>query len=149
MKPTTTWIVIADGARARVLANHGIGKGVEQVKGADFRAESPVSAARGSDRPGRSFDSVGGGRHAMEASSDQVRLEKRAFLRRIADFLGDHAEKKSYDRLIVLAPAQALGDLRSELPEKVRALVMAEESRDLTPIPNEDIPKHLEGMLAV
>lgn len=29
MKPTTTWILIADGARGRLFANRGPGKGLE------------------------------------------------------------------------------------------------------------------------
>ena len=33
MKPTTTWILIADGAHARLFANHGPGKGIEAVQG--------------------------------------------------------------------------------------------------------------------
>ena len=31
MKPTRTWILIADGARARILENLGPGKGVHEV----------------------------------------------------------------------------------------------------------------------
>ena len=42
MKPTTTWILIADGARARLFANHGPGKGVEAVEGADVRCRPPA-----------------------------------------------------------------------------------------------------------
>ncbi len=149
MKPVTTWIVVADGARARILANSGVGKGVTQVDGADFRVPHPPSSELLSDRPGRSFDSVGGGRHAMAPSSDPHRHSKRMFLKTLADFLRTHAEAKSYDRLVVLAPPQALGDLRRQLPDSVRALVMAEEPRDLTPLPNEEILKHLDGILAV
>ena len=32
MKPTTTWILIADGAHARLFANHGPGKGIEALE---------------------------------------------------------------------------------------------------------------------
>ncbi len=33
MKPTTTWILIADGAHARIFSNSGPGKGIAAVKG--------------------------------------------------------------------------------------------------------------------
>lgn len=147
MKPVRTWIVIADGARARILANCGVGKGVQQVKGADFRAEDAGTGAP--DRPGRTFDSVGGGRHSMEPSSDPFKLAKKKFLRGLAEYLRKSAESARYDRLVILAPPRALGDLRQALPDCVRALVAAEQARDLTPLPNEDIPKHLGGLLAV
>ena len=149
MKPVRTWIVIADGARARVLVNKGVGKGVAPVEGAVFEVEHPPSGELTTDRPGRSFDSVGGGRHAMEPSSDPRRRAKKAFLRELAAFLHKQAEAKAYDRLVILAPPQALGDLRGEISDQVQALVIAEEARDLAPVPNDEIPKHLEGVLAI
>lgn len=147
MKPVRTWIVIADGARARILAHNGIGKALQQVEGADFKMDDAAGSA--SDRPGRTFDSVGAGRHAKAPSTDPRRDAKRQFLRKVAEHLRTNAVRSSYDRLVLLAPPQALGDLRDVLSDTVRALVIAEQARDLTPLPNEDIPKHLEGLLAV
>lgn len=149
MKPTTTWILIADGARARIVVNKGPGKGVVQLEGADFRTEHPPSGDMMTDRPGRSFASVGDTRHAMEQASDPHRAAKQAFAEEVADYLHRQVMKKRFDRLIVLAPPQALGDLRAALSEPVRALVTAELAKDLTPVPNEDLPKHLGDVLAV
>lgn len=148
IKPARTWIVIADGARARVLSNEGIGKGVHQVEGADFRMEDDRGSP-GSERPGRTFDSVGDGRHAMEPPADQRRKAKKQFLGELADYLKSKAQSSAYDRLVILAPPRALGDLRQQLPDAVRRLVVAEQARDLTPVPNEDIAKHLHDVLAV
>ena len=41
MKPTRTWIVIADGSRAHILLYEGSGKGLSIVPGSDFRHASP------------------------------------------------------------------------------------------------------------
>lgn len=149
MKPVKTWILVADGARARIVVNEGPGKGVTQLDGADFRAEHPPSGEIMADRPGRSFESSGSGRHAMQPTSDPHRMAKQAFVKEIAGFLQHQAQKKNFDRLIILAPPQALGDLRSALPDAVRALVTAEQPKDLTPVPNEDLAKHLTDLLAV
>jgi len=149
MKPVKTWILVADGARARIVVNEGPGKGVKQLEGADFRAEHPSSGDVMADRPGRSFESSGSGRHAMEPTSDAHRLAKQAFVKEIAGFLQRQAQKKSFDRLIILAPPQALGDLRAALSDAVRTLVTAELAKDLTPVPNEDLAKHLSDVLAV
>jgi hypothetical protein len=44
MKPTTTWILIADGAHARLFANHGPGKGIEALEAinGDHRPDSEL-----------------------------------------------------------------------------------------------------------
>ena len=40
MKKTVTWVLIADGAQARVLENTGPGKGLRQVEGLDFSIDA-------------------------------------------------------------------------------------------------------------
>jgi len=49
----TTWILVADGARARILQTEGWGKGLIQLRHAEHE-ESPLRASeQGTDRPGR------------------------------------------------------------------------------------------------
>jgi protein required for attachment to host cells len=120
MTPTRTWILVAGGARARVAANEGPGKGIEQLKGADYRAKHLSSGETMADRPGRTFDSAGIGRHAMESASDPHRAAQQTSAMVVADFLNDQVQKKNFDQQIILAPPQALGDLRSVLSEPVR-----------------------------
>lgn len=148
MKPNITWILVADGARARILVNQGPGKGIEQLAGADFRADHSPSGALMSDRPGRTFDSAGDGRHAMGAKTDPHTAAKRDFAGQIADFLEHNAQQKKFGRLIILAAAKTLGDLRAALPDPVRALVTAEVAKDLTHVPNEELLGHLGDVLA-
>lgn len=149
MRPKTTWILIADGARARIVVNEGPGKGIRQVEGADFRADHPPSSEMATDRPGRSFDSAGSGRHAMAPPSDPHRTAKQDFVTRLAGFLSDQLSEANFDRLIVVAPPQSLGDLRGALSGPVHSLISAELAKDLTHIPTEDLPEHLEEVLAV
>ena len=52
MKPTRTWIVIADGSRAHILLNEGSGKGLSIVPGSDFRHASPPKREIYTERPG-------------------------------------------------------------------------------------------------
>lgn len=149
MKPKTTWILIADGARARIVVNEGPGKGVRQVEGADFRTDHPPSGEMTTDRPGRSFDSAGSGRHAMEPPSDPHRTAKQDFVTRLAGYLDDQLSEAKFARLIVVAPPQTLGDLRGALSRQVHSLISAELAKDLTHIPTKDLPVHLEEVLAV
>jgi protein required for attachment to host cells len=149
MKPTTTWILIADGARARLFANHGPGKGVEAVEGAEFDADHRPDHEIVSDKRGRTHESVGVTRHAIEPHHDPHRELKRAFSERLAQMLDQKLAQKAYDRVILVAPPVTLGDLREALSAPVKAAVYAELGKDLTKTPTHELPEHLAEVLAV
>lgn len=147
MKPTTTWIVIADGARARVMQNDGPGKGVHAVQSMMFEGDHSSSSEIMADKPGRAFDSVGNARHAMEASADAHDGLKTQFVKQVASALEDRLD--AYNRLILVAPPQALGLLRKALPAAVSGKVTGELGKDLTQLPNDELPSHLSNLLAL
>jgi protein required for attachment to host cells len=150
MEKTVSWIVVADGGHAKIFANEGPGKGLQPVSGEDFDANL-AHAARDivTDRPGRTFDSVGAGRHAKEPPSDPRRLEKEAFLGRVADHLGVCAEEGRFHRLVLVAEPRALGALRGQLSASLGKKVHAELAKDLTKATTEEIAAHVGEVLAV
>jgi protein required for attachment to host cells len=149
MKQIRTWVLIADAARARVFETRGKGTGLTVVPDMSLDAELAPSHELGTDRPGRSFDSVGSGRHAMESPSDLHREQKRQFARRIADALNERLAAKAFDRLVLAAPPVTMGDLRAVLPDKVKVAVTAEVVADLTNTPASELPAHLAAHVAL
>ena len=149
MKRITTWILIADGARARIVLNDGPGRGIKPGQNKEFEGVNAPSREIVSDKPGRAFDSAGQGRHSMEPRTDPHVHEQRAFHHRIAAYLDSAAKRGDFDRLIVVAPPKALGNLRSELTEPTRAKVVGELNKDLTHVPIHDLAAHLSSVLAV
>lgn len=149
MKPIRTWVLIADAARARVFETRGKGSGLTPVQDMALDAELAPSHEIGTDRPGRAFDSVGTGRHAMESPSDPHREQKRQFARRIADAVEGRRAAKSFDRLVVVAPAVTMGDLRAALTDKVKAAIAAEVVADLTNTPVSALPAHLSAYVTL
>jgi protein required for attachment to host cells len=150
MKPTVTWILVADGAHARLLANRGPGKGVEQLEAinGDHRPDSELVR----DGLGRSFESsssAGDMRHAIEPRVDPHRELKRDFAKHLAKMLAQGLASKSYDRLVLVAPPSALGDLRAALPEPVKHAVYAELDKDLVKTPTAELPQHLGAVMPV
>jgi len=143
MKPTRTWILIADAGRARVFETKGRGTGLTIVQSMELDAELAPNRALGTDRPGRSFESVGSARHAMESPSDAHREEKRRFARRLAGVLHERHAADSFDRLVIVAPPVTMGDLRAVLSDQVRAAVKGEVVADLTKVPVSELPAHL------
>jgi len=148
MKPTTTWILIADGAHARIFANRGPGKGIELIDG-KFDADHRPTHEIVDDRLGRTHESVGATRHAIAAEHDPHRELKHTFAISLARMLDERRSEHAYDRLVLVAPPKTLGDLRAALPASVRALVRAELDKDLTKTPATELPDHLSAVLAV
>jgi len=147
MKPTVTWILIADGAHARLFANRGPGKGVEQLEviNGDHRPDSELVR----DSLGRSFESVGDTRHAITPKTDPHRELKRDFAKHLGKVLEQGLAEKAYDRLVLVAPPAALGDLRASLSEPVKHAIYAELDKDLVKTPTDNLAEHLGAVMPI
>ncbi|KAB2846683.1 MAG: host attachment protein [Hyphomicrobiaceae bacterium] len=143
MKPATTWILVADAARARVLATTGPETPLVQVP--DFNLEAPHQKTSDimSDKPGRTFQSVGSKRSAYEPHEDPHRALKKSFAHQLADLLEEKAKAGAFDRVVLVSPPAFLGDLRAVMSEAVRGRVHGEVAKDLTKTPNNEIRSHL------
>lgn len=149
MKPVRTWVLIADGSRARVLENDGPNRGLRAVDGLVFQSELPPTRELVSDRPGRDQESVGVMRHAYESRTNPHRELKRKFAGMLAGVLAEKRLERAYDRLVIVAPPATMGDLRALLPAGVKERVIGEIVEDLTRVPNDKIGPYLEGVLVV
>jgi protein required for attachment to host cells len=147
--PPVTWVVVADGAHARIYASNGIGKGLTPVPGGTLDSPNLKGREIASDRPGRAFDSAGQGRHAMESEEDPQRHESVEFVREVAKLLEDRAKAHAYDRLVLVAAPRTLGDLRAALDKNAKALVAAEIDKDLVAFQADDIAKRISDAIVL
>ncbi len=148
MKATKTWILVADGAQAKVFEHAGPGSGLTPVKDFQFSQEHLKAQDINTDRPGRRFDGGVNHRSGMEAS-DPVQMRETRFVQSIATRLDVMQADRRFDRLIIAAAPTALGDLRPALSDKVKSTITAELPKDLTNVPQPQLSKHFEGVLAV
>ena len=149
MKPTRSWIVIADGAQVRILENEGPGKGLTPLPAEEMHQTLHRSRDINADRPGRTHDRMGPGRHSMEPTSDPHREEKRHFAEALAGHLNAEALKQRYDRLVLVAPPKTLGDLRQALSKEAAAKVDGELAKNLIKIPDSELAGHLGPVIAL
>ena len=143
MKHERTWILIADGRQAKVLESHGPNSELVPVDDMVFAVELPADRDVQRDRQGRSFESSGPTRHAMEPRSSPRRELKREFAGTVADKLDHSLKDGRFDRIVLVAPPTALGDLRDALSVSLRAKVVAELAKDLVKVPHQNLPDHL------
>ena len=142
----TTWVLVADGARARILANDGPNTGLVPVLGTARVHPAAKTSEIGSDKPGRSFSSVGDNRAAVE-TTDWHEFEEQKFAKQIAGLLDVAAREGDFDHLVLVAPPKALGELRASLADQTRAKVSGELAKDLTKHPLADLPSHLDSVM--
>ena len=142
-----TWVVVANGARAFILQENRKGNGLHQALPFDLVGRNQPTRDCVSDRPGVTYDRTGSAARAMAPRCDAHRYEKLQFIRALADALVKGAEDQAYRRLILVAPPQTLGDLRTVLPGRVKALVRAEVPKDLTHIPTRAVYNKLADVL--
>ena len=147
MKPVKTWVLVADGARARFFVNEGPGRGLEPAVDAEFFAPPPPTRDIASDRPGRKGAASAGTAHGATPRIDWHRFEKHRFAAEMAEVVNRAAMKKAFSRLVLVAPPEPLGALRTRLNPAVRRLVTAEIGKDLTGVAAHELPERLEKFL--
>lgn len=145
MKQVKTWVLIADGGRARVLESETRTANLESLPEMQLQASDVVEGPVESDRPGRVQESVGPTRHAIEPRTPHKRQREMDFARHIARRLEETIER--YDKLLIVAAPKTLGDLREYLAPAVEQKVTATVSKDLTNTPDREIPELLVDVL--
>lgn len=143
MAAPNIWILVADGAMARFFAAAGRTAPLEPALPFEMRLPNPSTREQGTDKPGRVFESQGGTRHSVEPRVDLHREAKRTFAGEIADLLKEKTRENAFDELLLIAPPQMMGDLRSALDAPTKARVKGEVVKDLTKLSTTELHDYL------
>jgi protein required for attachment to host cells len=138
-----TWFLVADGASAQVYRVTYQPLHLEPVENGRFHDHKAMNRDLESDRPGVSFESVGGARHAIERHSDAHRRREDHFVGKVADFINAAAAGEKFEQLLMVAPPRALAAFRSDLTAKVQELITHEFNGDWTKLGKKDLVDHL------
>jgi protein required for attachment to host cells len=147
MAKRTTWVLIADAGRAFVHAYRGPGKGLQRLADETLTQHVPPSRDIAADREGRSMSSVGNARNVYQSRSDPHREIERHFANALAARLDERLRAGAFGHLVIVAAPKMLGDLRKALSPAVAETVRIELDKDLTKIPDAELPAHLDGLL--
>jgi protein required for attachment to host cells len=112
------WIVVADGAQARLFEQLRPGAAVIERESFARRA---APAAQSRDRLSRMHDRTGPARHAIEPRETPHEAAEHAFLDEVGEEVARLALARAFRRLVLCAPPKAMGELRRRLPRKLRA----------------------------
>lgn len=136
------WVVVCDGAKALVLQNFGNRVNWNLKTREIYEQDDPKTHEIGTDKPGRTFNSIGNGRSAMEQPDWHDQQEQR-FLAKLAARLDRAVLGGETPSLIVVAPPRAIGVLRRAFTTHVRQAIRAEVEKDFVKMPVDEIERHL------
>lgn len=143
-KIARTWIVIADARRAKLYLKTK--KGLEKI------------AEAANDHPPVDIEDDSSGRVKNPGTGEPVKYEEHhgslvhheeLFAKELSEFLEKAAYEDIYDRIVISAAPGVLGFIRENLGSHASKLVYAEIDKDLSLIPEKDLPKHLDDILLI
>ncbi len=141
-----TWVVVAESARARFFTREEPAGALREVDDMTHPASRQHEQTLTADLPGRSYDSMGKGRHAMAESTDPKHHEAQVFSQQIAARLEAERAAGELDALLLLAPPEFLGLLREALTPECKKTVKFEASKHLVQHDVNDIMAHLPAL---
>jgi protein required for attachment to host cells len=127
-----TWVLVADASRAQIYSRHKRRSPLEIVQSlteAQARAREQDLVA---DKPGRTFDRAGQGRHAMEPAHTEKEHLRTQFAQRITKELESARNEGRFKQLVIIATPAMLGELRGQFHEATAACIVAEFNKELT-----------------
>jgi protein required for attachment to host cells len=132
MAQNSEWVLTANGAGYRVFSQDKKFSPLVEVSRTDWPTGRTPARDIDADRPGRTFDSGGQGRHAMEPRTGAHEEAEAQLARDIAETLLQAQRAGEYRGLMVIAAPRLLGHLRDVLPQNVQQAVVKEIAKDLT-----------------
>lgn len=136
------WVIVADGGKALILENQGDRMFPNLRTKETFEHKDEKTSDMGTDKPGRSIQSVGSARSSMQ-QTDWHQQEEERFLARLAERLDKAVLGGEVKSIILCAPPRAIGTLRKAMSDHVRDAITAEVEKDYVKMPLDQIEKHL------
>ncbi|HYD79975.1 MAG TPA: host attachment protein [Paucimonas sp.] len=143
----TTWIVAADGSRARIFEMLDTDKSLQEIEDLANPTGHAHKRDLSPDSDGRFYGK--GERHqahTVPSRGDVHEHELELFSRTIGDFLDKACNEHRYDSLCLIAGPKFLGMLRANLGKETQKLVEEELPKDVTRFDADDIRALIEPL---
>lgn len=138
--PANALILVADGRKAIILRNAGDEKFPNLKTEWTVEEPHPLTAAQGSDRPGRVYVQ---GRKSSVEQTDWHSEEETAFAKKAAAELERFVRDAKAHHVVIVAPPRTLAVLRRNLGSDTLQKVIGELTQDLVKFPVSEIEAHL------
>ena len=126
---STTWLVVADRARARILSTTADTSELNEIK----TLVNPEGAMRQSDYVSDRQGYFGGRKGSLEAGDPKTDFQHKTaetFAIQVVDHLEAARNSQQFGRLVLIAAPSFLGALRRKLPAPLSRMVELEVDKD-------------------
>lgn len=144
---TKIWILIANSGNATLFTADSPTASLSELMTFDNPDARVKQLELSSDRPGRSFDSHGEGRHAMATEVEPKEQEQIRFAKLIVDRLEQGRVENAFERLVVVAAPAFLGLLRTNFNAPLSSLLSLEIDKDYTSLRPDELRARLPERL--
>lgn len=142
-----TWVLIADGEKALFLRNDLDEMNPDLNVVRIEEQDNPPTREQGTSDRGSVQQSVGSARSRVQ-DTDWHELAKERFADELAEILFGLAQRNAFERIVLVASPQVLGELRAKMHKDVANRVVAELHKTLTNHPLDKVETMLRDELA-
>ena len=125
------WILVATASKAELYSQEKPGAELAAIREFSHDESRVLRQDLASDKPGRSYDSVGGGRHGMDPENSVREEESRRFAKEVVDSLEQGLRDHEFEYLTVVAEPRFLGCLRKAMSDDISKSVEREIAKNL------------------
>lgn len=144
---TSTWILVADAARARLFEATGRSDPWQEVACfANPDGRAPGRHATTEHAP-RVNESMGSARHAIEPHTSLRDKSAERFAHMLNEALERGRNDQRYEQLVLVAPPRFLGTLHGVLDKQLAGCVSGEVQHDFTALRGDEIRSRLPPQL--
>lgn len=127
MRNTMTWVLVADGASARIFEKIKPTEKLFQIKTLTHNHEATHD--HGKDKPGRVFESGTVTRHAYEPLTDWHAHQKELFVRELVEIFIEEHQKKKFPKAYIICPPTIIGHIRKNLTPYLNKLPVVDRPK--------------------
>lgn len=136
--PQNAHVLVMDGGKMLLFKNEGSEAEPMLNIVTHLVQDSAATRDQGSERPGRTHESVGTRRSSHE-QTDFHQQDEDQFAAEAADMLKREVLAHHIDALLIVAAPRTLGELRKQLHTEVERRVIGEISKDIARRPTDEI----------
>jgi protein required for attachment to host cells len=144
---STTWIIVADTAHARIFLAEQPNSELEEIKTLTCPEARLHEGDMVSDSPGRERNGPGSGSHDVGHTSDAKREAAIRFAEQVSEVIESGRIAGRFNKLYVIAAPAFLGMLRKHYSSATSQLIIDEIDKNLTTHDASEIRQHLPAHL--
>lgn len=136
------WVLVADGGEAKILTHFENGyQVIEHIKSPFQHIPSKDIST---DKDGNFYSTS---HHSKGNSGELHQQTESKFIAELADLLEKKYYAGRFNKLTLIMPPKALGEIRQNIDKNIKASVKQEIAKDLTQIPEQELLIRLEELL--